>query len=148
MKSLWDFLSIITSYMILRKWILRCALQKTQGLGRVGWVWLSLWGVVLVEAVGVRLRLLRFCRFLRWCALPFPLPERIHIRSDRACSCREDVGAWQTLERELCAVGAAADWLNDRSDVGVFHCLFCHLDDVHHWFNLFAHVVVLVFDFD
>ena len=61
--------------------------KKTQGLGRVGWVRLSLWGVVLVEAVGVRLRILRFCRFLRWCALPFPLPERIHIRSGRACSC-------------------------------------------------------------
>ena len=42
----------------------------------------------------------------------------------------------------------AADWLNDRSDIGVFHCLFCHFDNVHHWFNLFAQVVVLVFDFD
>ena len=61
--------------------------KKTQGLGRVGWVRLSLWGVVLVEAVGVRLRILRFCRFLRWCALPFPLPERKRIRSGRACSC-------------------------------------------------------------
>ena len=52
MKSLWNFLSIITSYMILRKWILRCAPKKTQGLGRVGWVRLSLWGIVLAEAVG------------------------------------------------------------------------------------------------
>ena len=120
---------------------------KNTGAGP--WVRLSLWGIVLVEAVGLGFGFYDFADFYDGAHCLFHcLNGNVFVAAVHVHATCEDVGAWQTFKRELCAVGSAADRLNDRGDIGVFHCLFCHLDDVHHGFNLFAHVVVLVFDFD
>ena len=58
----------------------------------------------------------------------------------------EDVGARESLERELCSVRAAADRLYLRFEACVAHSLFGDTDYLDHRLDLLAHVVVLVLD--
>lgn len=97
MKSLWNFLSIITSYMILRKWILRCAPKKIQGLGR-GCDSAS--GVLFwPKRWGLGFDFYDFADFydgahsLFHCLNGNVFVATVHVHA--AC---KDVGAWQTFE--------------------------------------------------
>lgn len=60
----------------------------------------------------------------------------------------EYIGAGQSLERELCSVGASSDGLYFGCDAGIFHGLDGYVDDVHHWLDFLAHIIVLILDFD
>ena len=62
-----------------------------------------------------------------------------------ATTCK-DVRTWQTLERELCAIGSATDRLHLRSNTTLLHCLEHDVDDVHVGINLLLHVVVLILE--
>ena len=60
-----------------------------------------------------------------------------HLNADKlmrtmeiATTCK-DVRTWQTLERELCAIGSATDRLHLRSNTTLLHCLEHDVDDVH-----------------
>ena len=60
----------------------------------------------------------------------------------------KDVWTWETFEGELCSVSSSTDGTN----LGFHSCfldgLFCNVDDIHHWFYLLTHVVVLVLQFE
>ena len=56
----------------------------------------------------------------------------------------KDVGAGETLERQLCAIGSATDRLHLRHYTGTLHGEFCRVDNVHYGFDFLAHIIVLV----
>ena len=60
----------------------------------------------------------------------------------------KDVWTWETFEGELCSVSSSTDGTN----LGFHSCfldgLFGNVDDIHHWFYLLTHVVVLVLQFE
>lgn len=72
----------------------------------------------------------------------------VFVASMEVESAGKDVGAGQSFEGELCSVCAAAYGYYFGRDAAVAHGLFGCVDDVHQRFDFFAHVVVLVFDFD
>ena len=60
----------------------------------------------------------------------------------------EYVGAGQTLERQLCSVGASAYGHNVGRYINIAHGLFGDVDDKLHRHDYYAQVVVLDLDFD
>lgn len=60
----------------------------------------------------------------------------------------EYVRAWQSFERQLCTVSAAADRFHAWRNVTFLHGVEHNVDDMHLRVNLLLHVVVLVVDID
>jgi len=58
----------------------------------------------------------------------------------------KDVGAGETLERQLRTVGTATDGLHLGGDAALLHGLQHEVDDMHLWVDLLLHGLVLVTD--
>ena len=59
----------------------------------------------------------------------------------------ENIGTRQPHERKLRTIGSSAYGTNFWSDSRFLHGIHCNINDVHNWFDFFAHVIVLVIDF-
>ena len=70
------------------------------------------------------------------------------VRTVEIESASEDVGAGESAEGELGAVGAAADGADGGGHAGLGDGLAGDVDDVHLGLNHLTHVVVLIFQFE
>ena len=81
--------------------------------------------------------------------VPFPLTvwARIQICHGNSPLQRKCWGRGDPLKESCAPSVLPADRLHARLYSGVAHGFFRNLDDMHHWLDFLAHVIVLVFDF-
>ena len=76
------------------------------------------------------------------------LNRNVFVSAVEVHAAGEDVRTRKAFERELSAVGAAANGLHFRLDAGIFHRLLGDIDNEHYRFDFFTHIVVLVVNFN